>query len=99
MEDKRGGLNLGFLWIAYATMNGYNDASEERKDEIYNEFISYAEKKLAGESIYWSHDFISLYKNNQYIWRKALVVELVVTLDLRSNGPHGLCGFESRPGH
>lgn len=52
MEDKRGGLNLGFLWIAYATMNGYNDASEERKDEIYNEFISYAEKKLAGESIY-----------------------------------------------
>lgn len=26
--------------------------TEERKDEIYNEFISYAEKKLAGESIY-----------------------------------------------
>lgn len=52
MEDKRGGLNLGILWLAYATINGYNEASEERKDEIYNEFISYAEKKLVGESIY-----------------------------------------------
>ena len=30
---------------------------------------------------------------------EALVVELVVTSDLRSDEPHGPCGFESRPGH